>query len=288
MFSENLGWQPISRLQSPKDVALPIDLCRSGGCIVWPSVETNRQRKDYTVTDFGQMKNYADYINADPFRRALHFPAVEAVLGDLNKKRILDIGCGDGLFPRLLAERGASVVGYDKASEKIAEAQAHKDARQLDVSFVVATPHTFLHEGAFDAATSVMVLQFATSPEELAAFFRSASRHLGSGGRFTSVVINPLFSAFGQDFVVRRFTKLDGNKVRSEFMDRTSGRVEMVAEAHQYTREEYERAAVAGGMKPEAWRKLFATPGAVRQIGASFWQPCHEHEPFALFVAQKE
>ena len=246
----------------------------------------NPQRKDCTVTDFGQMKNYADYINADPFRRALHFPAVEAVLGDLNKKRILDIGCGDGLFPRLLAERGASVVGYDKASEKIAEAQAHKDARQLDVSFVVATPHTFFHDGAFDAATSVMVL--ATSPEELAAFFRSASRHLGSGGRFTSVVINPLFSAFEQDFVVRRFTKLDGNKVRSEFMDRTSGRVEMVAEAHQYTREEYERAAVAGGMKPEAWRKLFATPGAVRQIGASFWQPCHEHEPFALFVAQKE
>jgi 2-polyprenyl-3-methyl-5-hydroxy-6-metoxy-1,4-benzoquinol methylase len=49
------------------------------------------------VTDFGQMKNYADYIKADPFRRALHFPAVEAVLGDLNNKRILDIGCGDGL-----------------------------------------------------------------------------------------------------------------------------------------------------------------------------------------------
>jgi len=231
----NLGWQPISRLQSPKDVVLPIDLCRSGGCIVWPSFETNRQRKDCTVTDFGQMKNYANYINADPFRRALHFPAVEAVLGDLNNKRILDIGCGDGLFPRLLAERGASVVGYDKASEKIAEAWAHKDARQLDVSFVVATPHTFLHDGAFDAAISVMVLQFATSPEELAAFFRSASRHLGSGGRFTSVVINPLFSAFGQDFVVRRFTKLDGNKVRSEFVDRSSGRVEMTVELHQYT-----------------------------------------------------
>src|SRR6516164_1681516 len=122
----------------------------------------NPQRKDCTVTDFGQMKNYADYIKADPFRRALHFPAVEAVLGDLNKKCILDIGCGDGLFPRLLAERGASVVGYDKASEKIAEARAHKDARQLDVSFVVATPDTFLHDGAFDAAISVMVLQFAT------------------------------------------------------------------------------------------------------------------------------
>jgi len=139
------------------------------------------------MTDFGRLKNYADYIKADPFRRALHFPAVEAVLGDPNNKRILDIGCGDGLFARLLAERGASVVGYDKAPEKIAEAQAHKDVRPLDATFVLATPHTFLGNGTFDAVTSVMVLQFATSPEELAAFFRSASSHLRSGERFISL-----------------------------------------------------------------------------------------------------
>ena len=95
------------------------------------------------MTDFDQMKNYADYIKKDPFRRSLHYPTVKEVLGDLNKKRILDIGCGDGLFPRLLAEHGASVVGYDKASQKIAEAQKHMDGRQLPVKFYVATPYTF-------------------------------------------------------------------------------------------------------------------------------------------------
>lgn len=133
-----------------------------------------------------------------------------------------------------------------------------------------------------------MVLLFATSLEELAAFFRSASRHLEPGGRFISVVFNPLFSAFGEDFFIRRWTKLEGNKVRSEFLDRTSGRVNMMAEPHQYTSEEYEEAAISGGMKPAAWRKLFAAPSAVRQMGAGFWQPCHEHQPFALFVTQKE
>jgi 2-polyprenyl-3-methyl-5-hydroxy-6-metoxy-1,4-benzoquinol methylase len=240
------------------------------------------------MTDFGRMKNYANYIKDDPFRRGLHFPAAEEALGDLNNKRILDIGCGDGLFPRLLAQRGASVVAYDKAPEKIAEAQAHEAARQLDATFVVATPDTFLHDGTFHAATSIMVLQFATSPEELAAFFCSASRHLASGGRFISIVLNPLFSAFGQTFLVRRFTKLDGNKVMSQFLDRRSGRVEMTVESYQHTCEEYERAAVAAGMKPEAWKKLFATPDALQKMGVSFWQLCHEHQPFALFVAQKE
>jgi len=240
------------------------------------------------MTDFDQVTNYTNYIEDDPFRRGLHFPAVEEVLGDPNKKRILDIGCGDGLFSRLLAERGAAVVGYDRSPRQIAQAQAQVSAPELDATFVVATPQTFFHDGTFDAAMSVMVLQFAASPEDLAAFFRSASRHLGPGGRFISVVINPLFSAFGEDFVIRRWTRLEGNNMRSDFLDRASGRVEMTVEVHQYTSEEFERAAISGGMKPAAWRKLFATPDAVRQMGASFWRPCHEHQPYALFVAQKE
>ena len=241
------------------------------------------------MTDFDQVTNYADIIHDDPFRRGLHFPAVEQVLGDLYKKRILDIGCGDGLFSRLLAERGAAVVGYDRAHQQIAQAQARVGPSGLDTTFVVATPQTFFHDGTFDAAVSIMVLQLATSPEDLAAFFRSASRHLGPGGRFISVVINPLFSAFGEDFVVRRWTKQDNNTIRTDFLGRASGRVEMTVEGnHQYTSEEFERAAISGGMKPPAWRKLFATPDAVRQMGASFWQPCHEHQPFALFIAQKE
>jgi hypothetical protein len=52
--------------------------------------------KDRSMTDFGGMKTYANSIKDDPFRRGLHFPAAEEALGDLNNKRILDIGIGDG------------------------------------------------------------------------------------------------------------------------------------------------------------------------------------------------
>jgi len=239
------------------------------------------------MTDFGQMRKYAQYIQNDPFRRGLHYPAVEAVLGDLNKKRILDVGCGDGLFPRLLAQQGASVVGYDKAVDKIAESRAHGDVPGLDVRYIHATQYTFSHDSAFDLAISVMVLPYAASVEELAAFFHSTSLHLVTGGKFVSVVLNPRFSAFATDFFARRLTKLQGNKVRMEFLDLTSGHVEMTMEKHQYTNKEYERAAADGGMKSQSWRKLFATREAIEQMGESFWQPCHECQPYALFIAQK-
>jgi len=260
-----------------------MEMC-SLGARVTVCIETSGR----TMTDFGKMKKYASYIAKDPFRRGLHYPAVEEVLGDLTNKRILDVGCGDGLFPRLLAGRGASVVGYDRSVEKIAEARKHTDAQRLNVKYVHAAPDTFLHDPVFDAATSVMVLPYAASLEELTAFFHSTCRHLVAGGSFVSVVLNPSFSAFTTDFFIRRITKLHDNKVRMEFLDRVSGNTEMTMEKHQYTSMDYEHAALEGGMRPVAWKELFATRDAVEQMGASFWQPCHDCQPYALFLVRKE
>jgi 2-polyprenyl-3-methyl-5-hydroxy-6-metoxy-1,4-benzoquinol methylase len=236
------------------------------------------------MTDFGKIPQYASYIAKDPFRHGLQFPAVVNELGGL-KKRILDVGTGDGLFPRLMAREGAVVVGYDKAAEKIAEAKAHKDAHELSVKYVVATPQTFAADGTFDAATSVMVLPYAFDFDDLRAFFRNTSRHLTAGGKFVSTVLNPSFSDFEKNLVVRRVKKLGGNLVQMEFLNEVSGVVEMNPIMHQYTKEEYESAAAQEGMKFE-WKKLFAPPEAVTQKGEEFWRPCHEAQPYALLVAQ--
>jgi len=236
------------------------------------------------MTDFGKIPQYASYIAQDPFRNGLQFPAVTSELGGL-KKRILDVGTGDGLFPRLMAREGAFVVGYDKSAEKIAEAAAHNDA--LNVSYVLATPQTFTADGTFDAATSVMVLPYACDCDELRMFFRNTSRHLAAAGKFVSIVLNPLFSAFERNLLVRRVKKLDGNRVQMEFLNEASGVVVMNPIMHQYTKEEYESAIAQEGMK-FVWKRLFATVQAVAEKGDAFWRPSHETQPYALLVAQNE
>ena len=238
------------------------------------------------MTDFAKLPQYASYVARDPFRHGLQFPAVMDGVGSL-KKRILDVGTGDGLFPRLMARAGASVVGYDKATEKIAEAKAHWEAQELDVTYMVATPQTFAVHGKFDAATSVMALPYASDFDDLRAFFRNTSRHLPIGGKFVSTVLDSRFSAFERNLVVRRARKLDGNLVQMEFLNEVSGVVEMKTIAHQYSQEEYESAVVQEGMKCE-WKKLFAQPEAVRQKGEEFWRPCHEAQLYALLVAQNK
>jgi len=49
--------------------------------------------------------------------RIYHVKLILEYFGDLNGKRILDVGCGKGRFARVLAEnnRGASIVGFDLA-----------------------------------------------------------------------------------------------------------------------------------------------------------------------------
>jgi MFS transporter, OFA family, oxalate/formate antiporter len=237
------------------------------------------------ITDFGKIPQYSSYIAKDPFRHGLQFPAVVRELGSL-QQRILDVGTGDGLFPRLLARHGASVIGYDRSAEKIAEAKAHKDARELKVTYLVAVPQTFADRGLFGAATSVMALPYASDLDELRAFFRSTARSLSAGGKFVSIVLNPSFSAFDENLIVRRVRKLDGDLVQMEFLNEASGAVEMNPIMHQYTREEYEAAAVQGGMTFE-WKTLFASPEALTQKGEEFWRRCHETQPYALLIAQK-
>jgi 2-polyprenyl-3-methyl-5-hydroxy-6-metoxy-1,4-benzoquinol methylase len=49
----------------------------------------------------------------DASRREILDPALETILGDVAGITVLDVGCGDGRYARLLASRGALVTGID-------------------------------------------------------------------------------------------------------------------------------------------------------------------------------
>ena len=58
---------------------------------------------------------YAKLINGigTPHHREILNPCIETLMGDVQGRRILDAGCGEGYLSRVYEKKGATVVGVD-------------------------------------------------------------------------------------------------------------------------------------------------------------------------------
>ncbi len=58
-------------------------------------------------------------------------PATFKLLGDVKNKKLLDIGCGSGIYAKQLSRKGAIVKGFDVSAKMLAIAR--KNNPNLDL-----------------------------------------------------------------------------------------------------------------------------------------------------------
>lgn len=112
---------------------------------------------------------------------ALEHRLLHQLIGGVEGKRVLDLGCGDGLLTCALAARGAYAAGIDADRRMLVAAQSratHPDGRCAFVEGRVE--HLPFPDGVFDVVVAVTVLCFVSNPS-LAV--REAVRVLRPGGR---------------------------------------------------------------------------------------------------------
>lgn len=118
-------------------------------------------------------------------------------------ERVLDLSTGTGWTSRVVARRGARVIGADIAEELIAAAEARALAEGLPIDYEVADAEQLpFADGEFDAVISTFGVMFASRPEAAAA---ELARVVRPGGRVALATWTPDGAVFGMFSVMRRY-----------------------------------------------------------------------------------
>lgn len=146
----------------------------------------NRKRE----TSWGGVAEwYGEHLSgADTYHAKVVAPNFARLVHAQPGELILDIGCGEGYFTRLLAESGAKLTGADISSELIARAK--KQSPGIAYQVAPAERLAFAGESSFDTVTCVLALQ---NMEKLEPVFKEVARVLKPGGRFVFVLNHPAF-----------------------------------------------------------------------------------------------
>jgi SAM-dependent methyltransferase len=100
------------------------------------------------------------------------------------RMRVLDLGCGPGLYATRLAHAGAQVTGVDISPRSIDYARAWAEREGLDIDYRLGDYLELELEGGFDLALLVFCDYCAFSPEQRRRLLGRVSGLLRPGGHF--------------------------------------------------------------------------------------------------------
>ncbi len=123
---------------------------------------------------------------------APEWPALQALLPDVNGARVLDLGCGFGWFSRWARTHGAaSVLGIDVSERMLARAAA--DTHDPAIRYMRSDLETVvLPHASFELAYSSLALHYLVDLNRLLAQVHTA---LVAGGHFIASVEHPIYTA---------------------------------------------------------------------------------------------
>jgi 2-polyprenyl-6-hydroxyphenyl methylase/3-demethylubiquinone-9 3-methyltransferase len=137
---------------------------------------------------------------------ARHFGRESEARPPLAGLKILDVGCGAGLFAEPLAMLGGDVLGIDPAPASIGVARRHAEETGAKLAYRVATVEELAAEAArFDMVTAMEVVEHVADP---ARFVAAAASLLKPGGLFLASTLNRTLKSFalaivGAEYLLR-------------------------------------------------------------------------------------
>ena len=118
-------------------------------------------------------------------------PAVLQALGPVGGRRVLDAGCGPGLYAEALLQAGAEVVGFDASQVMVDLARRRVGDRARIELGRLGEPLPY-EEGSFDLVVCALAIHYA---DNRAAAFAELHRVLAPGGALVVSTSHPMADA---------------------------------------------------------------------------------------------
>jgi len=165
-----------------------------------------------------QWNNSADWYDqnmgdeGDELNKTIIRPNILRILGNLQGKKLLDMGCGSGYLTSELAKTAEQVIGTDFAPDFVKLCQKkYKAYQNLSFQTQDVIKKFKFSDQSFDIVLCKMVLQYI---EDIDNFARESARILRHNGRVIVVVDHPFNSQFyyAQSLAGKKNPKYEGLK----------------------------------------------------------------------------
>ncbi len=123
------------------------------------------------------------------YNELLEMPNTLSMMRKIRSKKVLDLGCGSGIYSEILKSRGAIVSGIDISKKMIDIAKSQVDGIDFKVGSVYKLPY---RSNYFDIVLAALVIHYF---DDLEAAFREIRRVLKKGGYFVFSTDNPVVLA---------------------------------------------------------------------------------------------
>lgn len=154
-----------------------------------------QKRKEQNVikkTDWEPVSHwYMKYLqeDTDSYHAKVIIPNLLRLLGKVEGKKILDLGCGNGIVGRILSEQKALIHGVDGSKSLI---EAAKKQAQKNEQYYVSDVRLSLPKECRDLDTCISIMSIQNM-DSLHKVFEHVSKALKKDGVFHIVTLHPAF-----------------------------------------------------------------------------------------------
>jgi SAM-dependent methyltransferase len=149
-----------------------------------PEEKSAKKEYDFMAGEYHNMRT-KKYPQGWFYNEMLEMPSVIELLGNVKGKKILDLGCGTGIYAKLLTKRGAIVKGFDISPEMIKIAKQENPGLDLKIGSAYDIPF----DEKFDIVLASLVVHYIEDWDKM---FSEIKRVLKNNGLFIFSTGNPV------------------------------------------------------------------------------------------------